>query len=119
VTCCDAVCTDLRCLVHEMVELDKVVAETAGTGRLAVQVTPNERSNDRIFELVFKVQNVEGKSEVRRHAPGIPNVVDRTATADSLRIFFLLTLKFSPLIPKLHRETDDLLPFCLKQNCSR
>jgi hypothetical protein len=62
-----------------MAKLDVVVAEDAGARGLPPQIGRDERLDDGSFEFVLEVEDVEGKTKVRRDAPRIPDVVERAA----------------------------------------
>src|SRR5437868_3748519 len=91
---CNAIGADTRGLLDEMVKLDVVVAEDAGTRRLSPKICFDERSDHGVLKVLLEIQNVVRNSELRRHTPGIPEIVKRTAS--------------SVVSPQLHGETDDL-----------
>jgi hypothetical protein len=62
---------------------------------------------------MFKIQDVVGKIQMLRDAPGVINVIERAAAVLGRSV----SLKFgqAALIPQLHRQADDWAPL-LPQN---
>ena len=56
------------------------------------------------FELLFQVDDVEGKTQEVRHPAGVIGVVEGTAPP---HFRAMLSGGISPGIPELHRATDD------------
>src|SRR5205807_9654145 len=98
-------------------ELQTAVARDARDGRLAFQITSDERLDHVALELALQIQNVERKSQILRHAPRVVHVVERAAAAGK-RLAALVHAQAPTLIPQLHREADKLVPLLL-QNRSR
>src|SRR5262245_14130154 len=90
-----------------MMELDEVVAEDAGAWRFASQIARNERGDNRTFELIFEIQDIEGNAKMRGNTPGVPDVVERAAASGAAQIGRILALQRAALIPELHRQTND------------
>ena len=96
---CDTIRADAGSLIHQVVKLDVVVAENTGARCFALQITSNERTNNRILEIVLEVQNIERNLQVHGHTPGIPQIVQGAASA--------------VIFPQLHGKADDLLALLL------
>ena len=92
---CDTVCSDASSLIHQVVKLHVVVAKNAWARCFTLQIAVNERTNNRILEILLQIQDIEGNSKMRGHTPCIPEIVQRTASA--------------VVFPELHGKADDFL----------
>ena len=89
-------------------ELQARIAGDARNRRFAVQVTLNERFNDRFIKLLFEIQHVKRKAERFGDAARVIHVVERAAAAGK-RIAVFVNIDVTALIPQLHRKADELV----------
>jgi hypothetical protein len=99
-------------------ELQAAVAGHARDRRLAFEVGVDERLDHVALELAFEVQDVEREAQVPGHAPRVVHVVERAA-ARRQGLAVLVHAQPPPLIPKLHREADQLVPRVLQHRRRR
>jgi hypothetical protein len=99
-------------LAEQETELDPVVAVDAGVGSSAPQLLLDKVLDHLFFESLLQVDHVVGDSEMVRHPAGILDIIDGTAAAE--RSFPVLSL-----IPKMHRQPDDFIPFLLQKGRGR
>src|SRR5579862_1774069 len=85
-----------------------VVAERARNWCAAFQIVVHEWTNDVLFELALEVDHIKRDTQMFRDTPSVIHVVNRTAAM--LHWLGALKLRQAPLIPKLHRQSNDLLP---------
>ena len=79
-------------------ELQTAVARDARDRRLALQITSDERPDHVALELALKVEDVERKSQIIRHAPRVVHVVERAA-ARGQRLAALVRRQPATMIP--------------------
>jgi hypothetical protein len=60
-------------------ELYISVAIGAGNGRTTTKIVADERTHDAVFELVLEIDYIMRKVEMLGDAPGVVDVVERTA----------------------------------------
>jgi hypothetical protein len=72
----DAVCADARRLVHQMVKLHVVVAKDAWARRLSAEIGIHKRTNDCIFEILFKIEDIVGNTQQGRYTSCVPEIVE-------------------------------------------
>ncbi len=106
VACRDLVGADLASGGEELIELEVIVAESAGNRRAAGEVLVDERTDDLGLEPVLRVDEVVGNAEVLGDAARVVYVVDGTAAALH-RFGHALAAGEAALIPELQREPDD------------
>src|SRR5688572_3092950 len=90
-------------------KLQPAVTTNARDRRLAAKITRDEWRYDVTFEVTFQIQNVERKTKLFRNAACVVHVVQRTTTRRQ-RIAVFVDVDAAPLVPQLHRETDELVP---------
>src|SRR4026207_1367491 len=96
-------------------ELQTTVAGNTRNGRLAVQITRDERLNHVALKVALQIQNVKRKAELFSNATSVVNVVERAATRGQ-RVAVFINIDAPPLVPELHRKANQLVSLIL-QNC--
>src|SRR4029077_3055698 len=94
-TRCNASGADAGGFLDQVVKLDIVIAQDARARCFTSKIGVDERAHDSVLEIFFEVENVVGNSELGGYTPGVPKIIQRTASA--------------VILPKLHRKADDLL----------
>src|SRR5262245_47467411 len=102
---CNPIRTNTGSFLDQMMKLYIVIAKNAGTRRLASQIRGDKRGNNRLLEILFKIQNIVGNSELYSYPARVPEIVQRAAS--------------TVVSPELHGQTDDLLSAFLQQCCGR
>jgi hypothetical protein len=112
----DAVGTDLACGDEELVELEVVVAESAGDGCAACKVFGDEGLDDLGFEAVLLVDDVVGDVELIGYVARVVDVVDGTAT--TLHCFgHTFVSGETALVPELKGEADERVTLRAEECC--
>src|SRR5689334_2068269 len=96
-------------------KLQTAVARYARNRRFAVEITRDERLHDVAFEVAFEIQHVKREAEFFGDAACVVNVIEGTA-ARRQRIAVFVDVDAAPLIPELHRKTDEFVTL-LFQDC--
>src|SRR5262249_10548607 len=106
----DGIGTNLPCRNQELIELQMIVAEAAWDRRAPGKILVYERTHHVALETLLVIDYVIRNSNRLRHPPRVINIVKRAAT--SLYGFRHSGMaRQPPLVPKLHREADNLMPF--------
>src|SRR5580765_716837 len=106
---------------RQLIERSKfqtAVAGDAGNGRLAIQITVDERLHHVALEFLLEVQDVERKTQFFRDATRIIDIIQRAATGRQRLTIFVHT-DAAPLVPQLHRKTDELVALLLQDGGRR
>src|SRR6202034_922543 len=93
-----------------------IVAKRARNRSAAFQIVVHERTYHVLLELPLEVDHVKRDVQMFRDPSRIIYIVNRTATM--LRGPGALKLREAPLIPKLHRQSNDLLPAGAHHRCN-
>src|SRR6185437_3789270 len=101
----DALGADLARGEQQRVELEVVVAESAGDGRAAGEVFADEGADDLRLEAGFLIDEVVGDVEMFRDGAGVVHVVEGAATAADV-LWHTLVAGEAALVPELQREAD-------------
>src|SRR6266508_1565213 len=83
------------------------VAGRTGNRSLAGQIRLDEGSDDAGAKLLLEVQDVMRDVQRPGHPPGIGQIVERAAASGAPRL--------ARVIPELHREANDLVPFLFEE----
>jgi hypothetical protein len=63
-------------ILKESVELQESIAESAGNGCSALQITRDERADDGLLEVVLQIDQVVGKTESIRNPASVVHVLE-------------------------------------------
>src|SRR5688572_13924820 len=88
------------------------IAGDAGDGSFAVEITGNERLHHIAFKVVLEVQHVEREAQLLGDSTCIVNVIERT-TSGRQRVTIFIDTDSPPLVPQLHRKTDQFVALLL------
>src|SRR5688572_33254117 len=97
-------------------KLQSAIATDARNRRFAVEIARHKRCDHVTFEITFEIQYVKRKSKLFRYTTRVVHVVQRTATRRQ-RITVFIDVDTAPLVPQLHRETDQVVSLVF-QYCS-
>src|SRR5262249_35231433 len=87
---CDSVRSNACGSFDEMMKLHVVIAENAWARCLPSQIRIDKWGNDGVLEILFQIQDIVGNGKLVGYTAGIPEIVQRTASA--------------VIAPKLHRK---------------
>ena len=96
-------------LVHQLVELEFLVAGRAGNGCACLHVFRNEIVDHFLAEFLFEIQDVMRDADLLRHPAGIGQIVERTAGAEAF-------IGIPAVIPQLERNADEVVALLLEQS---
>ena len=95
---------------QQLIKLQVIVAKTARDGGAPREILFNKWPYNVTLEALLLIHHVVGDSERLSHAPGVVNIIQRAAA--SLHRFWYAVVPSQPaLVPELHGEPHDLMPF--------
>ena len=101
--------SDLPRRNHQLIELDVIVAERTGDRGAAFEILGDKGPDHRFFEVSLEVDHVERKIQVLGHATRVIHVIQRAAAALDGLWGGGVRRGQAALVPKLHRQSDDLV----------
>ncbi len=101
---------NLPCHNEKLVKLQVIVAETARDRRASGKILLDKRPHHIALKALFVIDHVIGNAEGLGHAASIVHVVDRTAAALHGFGHAFVSGK-TALIPELHGQANDVVPF--------
>src|SRR6185437_15180272 len=90
--------------LQKLVKLDEVVTQRAWDWSAAGEILIHERLHYFLLELLFEVDDVVWNAKLRGDAPGVVNIVERTAAPGC---FLGCEVGEAALVPKLHGHPDN------------
>ena len=101
VACGNARCADLPCRHLQLIEFHVIVAKRARNRGTARQIILHEWAHDGLLEAPFEIDDVMGNADMLGNAPGVIDVVKRTAALR--RGCARGEFRKAALVPELHR----------------
>ena len=95
--------------IEKLVELQVIVAKTTRDGGPSGKILFDERTHHVTLKTILVIHDVIGDSDLLGDAASVVNVIQGTA-ASMNSLWHSFAASKSALVPKLHREPDDIVP---------